>query len=266
MNCNWLDDLRNRGNNGEAGLSATAREHLQGCEDCRELQALWESSESTVVEIPLSVQGEIHRRILAGLRPVSPLFPDSILIAILILLVALAIVTGVGILGLAGWRLFAPWQAGIIFSLLGGSTLSISHVVVRQMVPGARQHVTPRAAMAGVFLCLLAAFVFVFPYKPNPHFVSKGLKCWSLGLTVAAGAVILFSLLLRRAAWLSPTKLGSAAGFLGGLAGLAVLEIYCPFQDRGHVAFWHLGAVATATFIGRALAVTGATLRDRQRP
>ena len=121
--------------------------------------------------------------------------------------------------------------------------------------------------MAGIFLCLLAAFVFVFPYKPDPHFVSKGLKCWSLGLTVAAGAVILFSLLLRaRRGGSLQQSWDLLPDFLGGLAGLAVLEIYCPFQDRGHVAFWHLGAVATATFIGRAIAVTGATLRDRQRP
>lgn len=261
MTCEEIDDLRTEGRPTDAGLAQSAREHLQSCERCREFQALWDSPMPTV-EIPLEVQARITRHIVSGLQPVSPLPSNLVLIARLLLLAGIATTTGAWWLGQAGWYALAPWQSVTVFSLLSGSTLLMAQVVTQQMVPGARQRIAPSVAITVVFVSLLVAILLLFPYKRDPDFVRTGLGCWERGLAAGTGAALLFFPMLRRGAWLSPLKLGAATGCLAGLSGLTVLEIYCPYLDRGHIGFWHLGAALTATLIGVAIGAIGLMLRD----
>ncbi|MGI8959189.1 MAG: NrsF family protein [Bryobacteraceae bacterium] len=234
-----------------APLPRGAVEHIHECQRCREFQAFWDLP-TPAAEVPPEIQTRIAQQIVTGLRPVSPLPSNLVLIALLLLLAVVAIATGVWWLGEAGWQALAPLQSAVVFSFLGTGVLLIAHVVIRQMVPGARQWIATPVAITGVLASILTAVLLFFPYKPNPDFVSAGLRCWGRGLLVATGAAVLFFLVLRRGAWLSPMKLGAATGCLAGLVGLTVLEINCPNLDRAHIGFWHLGAALTATLIGAA--------------
>ncbi len=256
MTCEQVDALRDEGRNRESPLPRNAREHIQYCERCRRFQTFWDSP-ALPVEISPEIQARITERIVTGLRPVSPLPSNPVLIAWLLLLTAIAITAGAWWLGQAGWHALAPWQSVTIFSLLSGSTLLMAHVVTQQMVPGARQRIAPLLAITAVFVSILIAILLLFPYKHDPDFVPTGLKCWERGLAAGTGAALLFFPVLRRGAWLSPLKLGAATGCLAGLSGLTVLEIYCPYLDRGHIGFWHFGAALTATLIGVGIAAIG---------
>ena len=58
---------------------------------------------------------------------------------------------------------------------------------------------------------------------------------------------------------------GAAAGLLAGLAGVTVLEIYCPYLDRLHIIVGHLGAAVTAALVGAVLGAFNTKIR-RLRP
>ncbi len=262
MTCEQFDDLRNSGHGAEAALPQSAREHLQNCERCRQLQVFWDSA-AVPGEIAPELQARIAQRIIAGLRPVSPLPSNRVLIALLLSLTAVTVAIGVWWLGQDGWQALAPLQSGIVFSLLGAGIFLIAYVVTSQMTPGSRQRIAPATTIVGVSLSLLIATLLLFRYRPDPDFVKVGLTCWERGLLVATGAAVLYSLVLRRGAWLSPIKLGAATGCLAGLTGLSVLEIYCPNLDRRHIGVWHLGAALTATLIGVAIPAIGVTFRRR---
>jgi hypothetical protein len=100
--------------------------------------------------------------------------------------------------------------------------------------------------------------LLIFPYAWNPNFVTLGLRCWLRGLLCATISGPLILLILRRGALLSPLWQGATAGLLAGLVGLTVLEIYCPYLDRAHVAVWHCGAALTAMCVGAAIAIFSA--------
>jgi hypothetical protein len=116
--------------------------------------------------------------------------------------------------------------------------------------------------MAATAAILLTDLIILFPYTPDPLFFAHGLWCWELALLTSACASVVFSLILRRGAWLSPVRQATATGFLSGLVGLTVIEIYCPLLDRAHRAIWHFGATLTATLLGAAL---GALMNARRR-
>jgi len=186
-----------------------------------------------------------------------------VLVTYLLLLAGLGAAAGGYVLGPAGWHALALWQAAIIFPLLAAAIAILALVAVRQMVPGARQPVSPWLAIGGAGVLILAAYMLLFPHLQDAHFVTRGLRCWGLGLLSAAVAGMLFAFILRRSAWLSPPVQGAAAGFLSGLVGLLVLEISCPFLDRAHRGIWHFGSALTAAFLGAGLAVLAKSVTFR---
>jgi hypothetical protein len=62
----------------------------------------------------------------------------------------------------------------------------------------------------------------------------------------------LFWLTLRRGFPLDPITHGATAALLGGLVGVTVLEIYCPYLDRLHISTGHIGAAVTSVLAGAA--------------
>jgi hypothetical protein len=261
MTCGQFDNLRNEGHRAADALPADAREHLQHCDRCREMQTLLDFP-GPDVELPAGLEVRITNRIVSGLRAVSPLPSDSVLMASLLSLTALVITAGASWLGVNGWAALAPSQALSVFALLAASTFLIAYVTTHQMVPGATQRIAPVAAITAVFLATLSAALLLFPSQNSKQFVEVGLQCWRRGLLVSAGAALLFFPVLRRAAWLSPVRFGAATGCLSGLAGLTVLEICCPLPERGHISVWHVGAALTATVIGTLVAAITARYRN----
>ncbi|MGI9071837.1 MAG: NrsF family protein [Bryobacteraceae bacterium] len=264
MTCDQLDDLRNQGSSPGHALPRSAQEHLQSCGRCREFQAFWDAP-MPGAEVPAEVQARITQGIVSTLWPVSPLPSDRVLVTTLLLLAVVVVAAGRCWLGEAGWQALAPSQSAVVFSLLAASMLVIAYVTCCQMVPAALQRISPGLAITGVCAAVSGAILLLFPYEKDVHFLARGLSCWALGLICATAAAIVFFGVLRRSASLSPLRLGASTGFLAGLVGLAVLEIYCPYLDRGHIGVWHLGAALTAMLIGIGVAAVGLTVRGRKR-
>ena len=102
-------------------------------------------------------------------------------------------------------------------------------------------------------LLLALIIVIVFDSREEPSFVSAGLTCLRTGLTFAVPAAVLFWLLLRRGAILSPGLTGTIAGGLAGLVGWMVLDVRCPNLNLYHILAWHWGAALLAMLGGLAL-------------
>src|SRR6202021_3116184 len=90
----------------------------------------------------------------------------------------------------------------------------------------------------------------LLPSDTETSFWVRSGECLQLGVVFAVPTAVLSWGLLRRGAVLSPAISGAAAGLLGGLAGLTVLEIHCPDHNLAHVLVGHWGAALVCAAIG----------------
>ena len=264
MSCDEIDRFRNEGRGSVAEkLPESAQRHLRTCEACRTLQEIWDSPSPFPVVSPESRE-KIARLIVTGLRPVRPLFSDGLLTVALLALAMLGTVIGAVCLGTAGWHALAPRQVLVVFPLLIAALIVMARVVVSQMVPGSKQPVSSASAIAAICMVLPIGILLLFPYATDAQFLARGIKCWGLGILAAAAAGGLFAVVFRRGAWLRPVTQGVTAGFLSGLVGMVVLEIYCPYLDRAHRGIFHLGSALSAIPLGVGLAVLSQVLNRRR--
>lgn len=252
MSCEELDRLRTESpQSGSSAWPSEARQHLESCPHCSQLLAVLERS--SPMDFPEGLQHRIEDAILPGLRPVSPL-PGVWRVAAALLLCSIIVIAAANWrLGVAGWQARSGLQAAVDFSLLGISILALTNLLARQMMPGSRHRVPVWVYLAVPAAALLAAEASLFGDIRRPDSVRVALTCWGIGVTCAAVSAPLFWLVLRRGFSLHPIGHGATAGFLAGLVGVTVLEIYCPYLDRTHISVSHIGAAITSALVGAAV-------------
>jgi hypothetical protein len=121
------------------------------------------------------------------------------------------------------------------------------------MAPGSKLVISSTRLSIGVLPLLALIAAIVFHSREESGFVSAGLTCLRTGLTCAVPGAVLFWLLLRRGAILSPGLTGTIAGGLAGLVGWMVLELRCPNLNLFHILAWHWGAALLAMLGGLTL-------------
>ena len=239
-----------------------ARQHLESCERCSQLQALLDSSSQ--IDFPEALQGRIEAAILPGLRPVSPL-PSALRVAVTLLLCSIVVIAAANWrLGIAGWHARSTVQLSVDLSLLG-----IGALVLRQP-PGAsdfaripsrsRCLALPRDSGNCVALGRSLTVRRSRGCRTSCAFHFRAGKSVS---PVPPFSAPLFWLALRRGFSLEPVSHGATAGLLAGLVGVTVLEIYCPYLDRFHISAAHIGAAITSTLAGAALGGIQSRIRRR---
>jgi hypothetical protein len=187
--------------------------------------------------------------ILRDLRPVTPLASPWLYILILLLLFAAAAVDSAAILGMAGLRALSPAQRVLIFAALCGVASVAAVACARQMRPASGRNL---AVFAWVLAPSLLAPVFALllsGYDPL-HFVHEGIPCLVAGLSIAIPTGLAVSVLVSRGFVLDWSVAGLAAGVLGGLAGVAMLEMHCPNLKAIHVIVWHMAVVVVSGALG----------------
>jgi hypothetical protein len=252
MNCADIDRALARQNTLlPDALTAEAGEHVRDCPRCSALLEVL-SAPPSGGELRPELANAIGERIGRNLTPVRPLRPAGYYAAGFALIFLAPIAAAIGILRASGIAGMAPSMIVIVFGALAvcGGLLAIS--LAAEMAPASRRLVPPVPLAGGILLVLAAILWALFPYQPETRFWLQAAKCLLLGIGFAAPTSALAWTLLRRGALLSPAVSGAAAGLLGGLAGIAILEIHCPDWNFAHILVAHWGtalACAAAGFL-----------------
>jgi hypothetical protein len=250
MNCTDIDRALARQNTlPPDALAAEAGEHVHNCPRCRALLEVL-SAPPSGSELRPELASAIGELIGRNLAPVRPLRPAGYYAAGFALIFLAPIAAGIGMLRASGIAGMGPFMIVIVFGALAvcGGLLATS--LAAEMAPASRRLVPPVPLTGGILLVLAAILWALFPYQPETKFWLQSAKCLVLGIGFAAPTAALAWALLRRGALLSLAVNGAAAGLLGGLAGIAVLEIHCPNWNVAHILVAHWGTALACAAAG----------------
>jgi hypothetical protein len=244
-------------------LMPSVQAHIEECPACQQLARVLKlrSGEAQVDSDQLE---RLRKIIVDDLRPVRPLLPSlAFLLAFSLIFVGFSFL-GVLYLGAKGWFVLMPAQKIAVFASLAGSAALLAFSLVRQMVPGQKSVLHPGTLPIAVFVLLCLVLASVFQVRADPHFLRAGEACLKAGLPYAIPAALLFWLILRRGALLSPRIVGAMAGMLAGLVSTTVLEVHCPNLDVWHILVWHVGIAFLGMITGLLTAIAGQAIPNRQ--
>jgi hypothetical protein len=197
-----------------------------------------------------------------SLRPVQPLPPVWLMALGLVLVCAVVALGGAAHAGFFGVAKMNLLERMLVFPALGILACLAAVSFVHQMIPASRLRVSPGALLALSSVCLLAVFADLFRDYHIDHFLSVGIACLLTGVLYAIPAGLLGWLLLRRGFAVNPASAGLAAGTLGGMAGVSMLELHCPNFQAAHILIWHTAVVPVSAALG---ALLGWAIRFRAR-
>lgn len=233
-------------------LSPQARQHLVECERCRKLYQYLAETRPTAAVSP-EVQRRIVERAQKSLEPVSQLRSISVLAGQLLIVFVLLAAAASSMMKVAGIEAMNMVQLIGISAILALGVLLLSRSLAWQMTPGSMQRIPARTALLILGAGFLIAIVFLFPWKTPEAFMTRGLRCLRIGLTLAVPTAVVFWILVRRGAPLNRTTLGATLGALAGLLSVTVLQFTCNLQDIGHLLVWHGGVLVISTVMGALL-------------
>jgi hypothetical protein len=202
---------------------------------------------------PARVQS-IADSIKPSMRPARPLPSARVLTAVTILIAAAVAIAGAARLGFLGFDKLNALDRTLIFSVLAIWVWMASAEFVSQMIPGSRHRLTPGTQLTAIIAAMVAVFALLFHDYQTTQFVSAGLACLGAGLLHAIPTALICWLVLRKGFAVNSIAAGLAAGTLGGLAGLAMLELHCPNFEALHIMVWHSAVVPVSGALGALVA------------
>ena len=214
----------------------------------REMDRMLSSPE--LPPLPAGQLKQIETALIAGLKPVRPMAPDGVYFLGFAGIFLAVCIIGCYLVGRYGWHALSDVQRTAVFVPLALTTALLAFSLVRQMRPAAPRVRSSALFSAIIFLLLLAIMTVIFQPMQEQSFVRNGLACFRTGMAFAVPAALLFVLVLRRGAALSPVLTGATAGGLAGLAGLGVLEIHCPNLNVYHIVIWHVSVTVFCVILG----------------
>jgi hypothetical protein len=215
-----------------------------------ELDQILKRSAGEPPEVKPEVLSRIADSVKASLTPVRPL-PSRWQLAGGVLLVCVAVsLAGAARSGLFGFARMDSLERWLIFCLLGLFTWAAAVNFVRSMIPGSRRSLSTGSLMGWTCLAMLGVFALLFRDYATHNFFAAGVACLLTGLLYAVPAALISWLVLRRGFAVDPVTAGFSAGLLGGLAGVAMLELHCPNFEAAHVLVWHIAVVPVSGALG----------------
>ena len=261
VTCTDIDDLITSGPVNL--LSRDAEEHMGRCKHCSDLMRMLQKAD----EAPLPEESQVERiqaMIAARLRPVRPLAPARFFLGTCAIIFLSVVAIGITPSGMEGWAALNGMQRIAVFATRATGAVLLAVSMNGQMVPGNKYALAPALLPIGVLTVLIMILAVTFRPREELAFVQSGLACVARGLTYSIQAALLFWLVARRGAILSPKLIGAAVGGLASLAGFIVLELNCPDVNVFHIVVWHWGVVLIGT-ASCALIGTAAEYIQRRR-
>jgi len=242
-------------------LPIRAKDHLAGCQRCREFLTMLREAQRSETTPPEFVQ-HLEERMLEGLRPVQPMRQHYLFLGFAAVVVS---VVGIAVLRIGAFALVAmsPFQTAAVLCALAGAAVLLADSVVRQMVPGSKHHVEPKILPFLILASLLILILLLFQFHHERHFWRNAWRCMQPGASIGMVAAVPFWYLLRQGAVLSPRVTGVSTGVLAGLVGASVLEIHCANLSAAHIVVSHLGLPLLGSVVGYAIGL-GVELMERR--
>jgi hypothetical protein len=215
-----------------------------------ELDERLESAARASHEVRPELLASVADSIRPAMKPVRPLAPAWLLTAAAAMVCAAVALAGAVRFGFLGFEKLGIVARVSIFIALGLLLFVAAREFVGQMIPGSRHRVTPAALLQITIVALITLFALLFRDYHTIDFFSAGVVCLSVGLLHAAPAALLCWFVLRRGFAVNPVGAGLAAGILGGLAGVTMLELHCPNFEALHIIVWHTAVVPASGALG----------------
>jgi hypothetical protein len=204
----------------------------------RDIDEALERAARTPHEVSPALLDAVAGSIKSSIEPMRSLPPAWVLSGALILISAAVAIAGAARAGFHGLETLDVLQAVSIFFVPAVPTVAAAQEFVSQMIPGSRHLLQPRTLMQTSVAVLLVVFAFVFRDYATFHFLSAGLVCLAVGVVHAAPAGLLSWWVLRRGFAVDSVAAGFAAGLLGGLVGVTMLELHCDNFQAPHIILW----------------------------
>ena len=225
-----------------------------------EIEEVLDKASSARRDVPAELLDRIAARIAPTMRPVRALPPTWVLTGGLVVISGAVALLGAARVGFQGIEaLTAPARLLIFGTLALLACVAAAHLV-SEWIPGSPRRLSAVSLLALVVIALLGLFALLFHDYRAERFLAAGLPCLSAGLLHAAPAALLGWWWLRRGWALDPVSAGLAAGVLGGIAGVTLLELHCTDFHPLHLLVWHTLVVPVSGALG---AVIGLVLRER---
>lgn len=201
-------------------------------------------------EVPAELLNRIAEAIEPTLQPVRALPPTWMLAGGLVLIGAAVALLGAARAGFQGVEALGLPARLLIFGALMLLACVAAVQLVGEWIPGSPRRLTPWGLLATASVTLLGVFALLFHDYRIEHFVSAGLTCLATGLLHAVAAALLGWWWLRHGWAVNSVSAGLAAGVLGGLVGVTVLELHCTDFHALHILVWHTLVVPTSGALG----------------
>ena len=156
--------------------------------------------------------------------------------------------------GFYGIEKLSVWERVVIFPTLGLLIYLAATEFVGEMIPGSRRCMAPGTLLKISCVALLGMFALLFRNYRTDHFLSAGLVCLFTGVLHAIPASLIGWWVLRRGFAVKSVAAGLAAGALGGLAGVTMLELHCANLQAWHVILWHTAVLPVSAAMGALVA------------
>ena len=245
-------------------LPPQERVPASNCIRCQELVQMLDSPVPMDPPSPATLR-EIAETMATNLRPVRPLAPARYLLVAFVGIFISIVALGVYRLGAFAISVMTLLQIAAIMSTLAISTGFLASSVVNQMVPGSRVAVSPKLLTIGITISFTMATALLFHFQQQHNFWRSALVCVRAATPIGGLAAVLFWLVLRRGAVLSPSMTGAATGLLAGLVGTTVLEIHCPILNAWHILASHLGVAILCALGGFVTGLTAEIISETFR-
>jgi len=263
MKCREVEQLLAISNTSRARLlTPSVRAHIESCSSCQQSARIAELP-ITEVQMNASQIDRLQKMIIEDMRPVRRLLPSWVFLSAFLLVFGALSYVGMLYLRPCDWFVFMPGQKIAVFSTLAASAGLLAFSLVRQMVPGKKSLFRPELLPVCLFVVLSLVIGSAFQVRTDPHFLRSGEACLKAGISYAIPAAVVFWLIVRRGAVLSPRIAGATAGMLAGLVSTTVLEVHCPNLNVWHILVWHIGFALLGFLTGLLIAIAGQALGNR---
>lgn len=201
-------------------------------------------------EVPAELLQHIADTIGPTLKPVRALPPTWVLAGGLVLISAAVALLGAARAGFQGVEALSLPARLLICGTLTLLACVAAVQMVGEWIPGSPRRLTPEGLLAIASIPLLGVFALLFHDYRVEHFVSAGLTCLATGLLHAVPVALLGWWWLRRGWAVNSVSAGLAAGVLGGLAGVLMLELHCTDFHALHILVWHTLVIPASGAVG----------------